>query len=599
MADTRIRILYVVTAPISALGLLRGQLAWMKTRNRDIQLLTSPGPEVEVVNQSEGIITSVVPMAREISFLADLRSLLDLYVKFRFLRPEISNVSTPKAGILGGLAAVFARVPARIYTLRGLRLETSSGVKRYLLWWVEWLACASAHKIVCVSPSLQETLISLRLTVASKTVVLGDGSSNGVDAEQFYATDERLERARILRSELGISSQAPVIGFVGRLTKDKGIQELVNAFDILRTQIPDLSLLLLGEFEAGDPVNLETRERIESGNGIMWVGSVSDPSAYYHIFNVFALPTYREGFPNVSLEAAAAGKPVVSSYATGARDAVLDGVTGLLVPVGDVIALTEALETILSSSELAKKYGEAGRSWVTNNFNPQRIWTELDVLYSNLQEKRTKAHRNWLLSNLKFILDFFLALVALIFLSPVLVLVAILVKLNLGAPILFSQERPGLLGKPFQMYKFRSMLDARDSNGKLLTDAERLTSFGRFLRSTSLDELPELWNVLRGEMSLVGPRPLLMEYLELYSSDQARRHDVKPGITGWAQINGRNAISWEEKFKLDVWYVDHQSFWLDLKILCLTVLKVIRREGVNSVGNVTIAKFSGNSSEVT
>ena len=171
----------------------------------------------------------------------------------------------------------------------------------------------------------------------------------------------------------------------------------------------------------------------------------------------------------------------------------------------------------------------------------------------------------------KRILDLIAVTTALIILSPVLAFLALLVRARLGPPILFRQQRPGLYGRPFTLYKFRSMTDARDEQGNLLPDGERLTRFGKWLRSTSLDELPELFNVLKGHMSLVGPRPLLMEYLPLYTPEQARRHEVKPGITGWAQVNGRNAISWEEKFKLDVWYVDHVSFWLDLKILALTV----------------------------
>ncbi len=592
MSDLKNRIIYIVTAPISAMQLLKGQFVWMKTRNRDVQLLTSSGDEVAIVIHSEGIKVTVVPMRREISLFADVNSLIEMYFRLCIIKPHISNVSTPKAGLLGGIAAVLARVPARVYTLRGLRLETSRGFKRRLLWCVEWLACQCAHKVICVSPSLQQTVIAMRLTSASKTIVLGAGSSNGVNVEQFYATPERLERARKLRFELSIAVKAPVVGFVGRFTKDKGIEELVNAFDLLRTKIPTAILLLLGDFEKGDSVNPETQTRIKSGDGIVWAGFVDSPANHYHVFDVFALPTYREGFPNVPLEAAAAGKPVIATNATGARDAVLDGVTGLLVPVGDVPALADALIRILDSSELAQQLGNAGREWVTKEFKPERIWSALDNLYSTLLEEQLQKRRRRLLE-FKSVFDFVVALVALIVLLPVLAVVAILVRWNLGAPIFFSQERPGLLGKPFKMFKFRSMRDARSSNGNLLSDSERLTSFGRWLRSTSLDELPELWNVLKGEMSLIGPRPLLIEYLDLYSSIQARRHEVKPGITGWAQVNGRNAISWAEKFNLDVWYIDHQSGWLDLKILALTVLKVVRRDGVNAQGSATVEKFSG------
>jgi lipopolysaccharide/colanic/teichoic acid biosynthesis glycosyltransferase len=194
---------------------------------------------------------------------------------------------------------------------------------------------------------------------------------------------------------------------------------------------------------------------------------------------------------------------------------------------------------------------------------------------------------------MKRLLDLLAAAVLLALLSPVLLLTALLVRAIHGSPVLFGQIRPGLGSRPFVLLKFRTMTAACSHDGRPLPDAERLTRFGRFLRSTSLDELPELINVLRGDMSLVGPRPLLMEYLPLYSPEQARRHDVKPGITGWAQVNGRNALTWEQRFAYDVWYVDHLSFWLDLRILCRTLWQVLTRKGINAPGAATMPKFTG------
>jgi len=193
----------------------------------------------------------------------------------------------------------------------------------------------------------------------------------------------------------------------------------------------------------------------------------------------------------------------------------------------------------------------------------------------------------------KRLFDLFVSALLLTALSPLLLILAALVRIFHGAPIFFKQERPGLHGAPFFILKFRTMKDSRDVAGNLLPDMQRLTRLGKFLRAASLDELPELLNVLRGEMSLVGPRPLLMSYLPLYSPEQARRHQILPGITGWAQINGRNAITWDEKFRLDVWYVDHRSFWLDVKILFLTVWKVFRRDGINQPGHATMEEFTG------
>ena len=193
----------------------------------------------------------------------------------------------------------------------------------------------------------------------------------------------------------------------------------------------------------------------------------------------------------------------------------------------------------------------------------------------------------------KRLLDVTLSLLGLLLLSPVLLAVGTLVWASMGTPILYRQRRPGLRGKPFVLYKFRTMLDLRNPDGTLLPDEQRLTRIGRFLRSTSLDELPELFNVLKGDMSLVGPRPLLMEYLDRYTPEQARRHEIKPGITGWAQVNGRNNLSWEDRFRLDVWYVDHWTLWLDLKILWMTLLKVARREGISHDGCATMPEFRG------
>lgn len=194
---------------------------------------------------------------------------------------------------------------------------------------------------------------------------------------------------------------------------------------------------------------------------------------------------------------------------------------------------------------------------------------------------------------IKRLFDIALSGSALLLLSPVMGVVAWRIRMKLGSPVLFRQIRPGLHGKPFEMIKFRSMRDAVDATGQVLPDAQRLTPFGQLLRATSLDELPELWNVLKGDMSLVGPRPLLMEYLPLYTAEQSRRHDVRPGVTGWAQVNGRNALGWEDKFQLDVWYVDHQSLWLDMKIMVMTIKKVFLRDGIDAPGEATVSRYTG------
>jgi len=213
----------------------------------------------------------------------------------------------------------------------------------------------------------------------------------------------------------------------------------------------------------------------------------------------------------------------------------------------------------------------------------------VDRASTGVQSRGSNAYPGWA----KRALDLLLAAGALLIAGPVMALAAVAIRVTMGAPVFFCQQRPGLHGKPFTLLKFRTMTDARDADGNLLPDADRLTALGRLLRSTSLDELPELINVLRGEMSLVGPRPLLMEYLDRYTPDQMRRHEVKPGITGWAQVNGRNALTWEDKFALDLWYVEHQCLALDLKILAMTVWKVLKREGISQPGEATASEFMG------
>ncbi len=397
----------------------------------------------------------------------------------------------------------------------------------------------------------------------------------------------KTEQVAQLRQTLGLTGNERVIGFVGRFVKDKGIRELVEAFRELSAARPDLRLLLVGDFESGDPVEPDVRQYIESTPAILRPGFVADTAPYYALMDVFVLPTYREGFPGVPLEAQASEVPVVTTNATGAVDSVQHGITGLIVPVKDVKALTEAIDTLLRNPTMRADMGHAGRKWMEQAFRPETIWQAHADLYREMLEahsQRKQQRRASLITKRAF--DLLFATAALIALSPLLALVALVVRIFLGSPVLFRQVRPGYKARPFTCLKFRTMTDKRDAQGQLLSDAERLTPLGRFLRGTSLDELPELINVIRGEMSLVGPRPLLMQYLDRYTPEQMRRHDVRPGITGWAQVNGRQDIPFSRRFALDVWYVDNRSLLLDLKILFATIVHTVRGTGVRSGQNV-------------
>jgi lipopolysaccharide/colanic/teichoic acid biosynthesis glycosyltransferase len=298
---------------------------------------------------------------------------------------------------------------------------------------------------------------------------------------------------------------------------------------------------------------------------------------------------------------------VVAARATGARDAVVDGVTGMLVAVGDARGLAEALETLLRDGRMREEMGAAGRERVVKEFRPERIWEAMAEEYQRqwrvgvgtteqkgLAAETQTAHRSRRASQfVKRVVDVVVAGAGLALMAPVMAVVAAAIWVSDGGPALFRQKRPGYKGEPFVLVKFRTMREARGKDGRLLADGERLTTLGRWLRALSLDELPQLWNVLRGEMSLVGPRPLLMEYLERYSAEEMRRHEAKPGMTGWAQIHGRNATSWRERFALDLWYVEHWSLGLDARILLSTVSKVVTRRGVSSAGHPTMPEFLG------
>lgn len=385
--STRPRIVYVFTSSL-ALRFLRGQFGYLRKAGYDVFIISSSGNDLKEVGELEGVHTITIPLAREISPTKDLMSLWYLWRAMRKLRPCITNVGTPKAGLLGGLAAFLTGVPCRIYNLYGLRLETTHGVKRQMLAFAERLACFCAHRVICVSESLRQEAVGLGLVNFDHTTVFTPGSCNGVDVPRFNITQGVQNPGCQLREKLGIPLFAPVVGFVGRFTRDKGIKELLEAFNSLKGLFPELRLLLVGDFEEGDPPPPEVTQRIRTDTNIVCSGFVPDSAPYYQVMNVLALPTYREGFPNVVLEAGAAGKPAVVSNATGAVDSVIDGETGLIVPIRDTVALTGALAKLLSNPSLARTMGQTARKRVIAEFQQERIWSGLLDEYHSLLKAR-------------------------------------------------------------------------------------------------------------------------------------------------------------------------------------------------------------------
>ncbi len=375
------RIVYIVTQPNAAAWHMRGQLAWMRERGYDVTCIASPGKDLDIVAEREKVRTVALPMEREIGLAADARGLAQMLATLRKLKPDIVNAGTPKAALLGMLAARALNIRARIYTMRGLRLETTDGAKRGILNSTERITAFCAHRVVCVSHSLRAKTLELRLASPQKTIVIGGGSSNGIDGTRFFPTHDLAAKAAALRDQHHIPADATVIGFVGRFTRDKGIAELVEAFETLAATHPNLYLLLVGDFEDGDPVAPHVRERISTHPRIVVTGFVEDPAPAFNAMNILAFPSYREGFPNVVLQASAAELPIAGFSATGVVDGVVDGTTGLLAAVGDAKQLTANLARYLDDPALGRAHGTAGRARVEREFQQEVIWRGLETLY--------------------------------------------------------------------------------------------------------------------------------------------------------------------------------------------------------------------------
>ena len=383
------RLVYIVTHAPSAM-FLRGHPTYMRERGFDVVVISAPGDELRFFRELEEVTTVTVPMEREISPLKDLVSLIRLYTVLRRLRPAIVNAGTPKAGLLGMIAACAAGVPIRIYFLLGLRLETTRGLKRFVLGVAERCASFLAHRVMCDSESLRRLYVKLGYTKQAKTCVPAKGSTNGVFTDEPTETTQVHERARALRARLGIPDDAPVIGFVGRLTRDKGVPELVDAFDLILASFPDARLLMLGRFEDNDPIPESYVKRLHSHPRVVMTGFVYDTASYYRIMDVVAFPSYREGLAVPPLEAALVAEiPSVAFQATGTVDAVCDGVTGTIVPLGDVGSFARALERYLTHDLLRREHGQAARKYVLRHFSPEIVQEAIYREYVQLLKARS------------------------------------------------------------------------------------------------------------------------------------------------------------------------------------------------------------------
>jgi glycosyltransferase involved in cell wall biosynthesis len=368
-----------------SLTFLTGQVGYMKARGFEVRAVSSPGKELAEFAAREGVRADPVPMSRAISPFDDLVALHRLVAKLREWRPHVVHSHTPKGGLLGMIGAWLARVPVRVYHIRGLPFVTASGARRSLLRWTEKVSCRLAHRVLCVSHSVRDAAVTEGLCPAQKVIVLAGGSGNGIDAEGRF-NPQRVEPGtrETVRATYGIPPDAQVIGFVGRLVRDKGIVELADAWRLLREAFPNLRLLLVGPVELRDPVPPEVIQSLRSDPRVHLTGENWDTPPLYAAMDVVVLPSHREGFPNVPLEAAAMGLPVVTTTVPGCTDAVRHGVTGMIVPAGDDGSLAAALRLYLRDPDLRRRHGVAGRGRVLAEFRQEVIWEALYQEYRRL-----------------------------------------------------------------------------------------------------------------------------------------------------------------------------------------------------------------------
>ncbi|HUP75136.1 MAG TPA: sugar transferase [Acidimicrobiales bacterium] len=593
-----LRVAHLTTVDVSLRYLLLPQLTAVIGAGGEAIGVSAPGPYVAEL-EAEGIRhIALESSTRSMNVLADVRSAAELWRVLRRERPDVLHTHNPKPGIYGRIVGRLAGVPLVVNTVHGLYASPDDRrTKRLVVYGLEALAARFSHAELVQSPEDIDLLRRYRIVPRRKLTYLG----NGVDLVRFDRNRLPPGTRASVRAELGVDDDEVVIGIVGRLVAEKGYPEL---FEAMRALGPRCVLVVAGpdDPEKADALDRTLIDRARA-DGVRFMGMHRDVERLYAALDVFVLPSHREGFPRAAMEAAAMALPIVATDIRGCRQVVTHGDNGLLVPPRDPVRLAEALRQLADDAGLRRTMGASSARRARIEFDERAVVTTvLDTYERALSERQPadrsrKRRRRTPRQFIKRAFDIATAGTALIVLAPVMGVVALAVLLRHGRPVLFVQQRPGLDGVPFRLYKFRTMRDACAADGHPLPDEQRLTRLGRLLRATSLDELPELVNVLRGDMSIVGPRPLLPDYLSHYTPRQARRHEVRPGITGLAQVSGRNATTWEERLTTDVWYVDNWSLGLDLRIVVRTVPRVFAGAGVRQAGHATMPRFDESASD--
>ncbi len=519
----------------------------------------------------------------------------------------IFATTTPLTAGIPGIAARWLRGTPFVFEVRDLwpELPRAMGVVRSplvlrALSLLEWCSYHSADACIGLAPGICEGIADRGILPSRITSI-----PNACDLDLFHP----LPPGQHKQPELipGVAVGTFVAAFTGAHGQANGLDAVLDlAAELRRRGRHDIQLLFIGDGRCKPA--LEQRAAAENLHNCHFLPLVPKPqlaqllrqSVHVGLMVLADLPAfYRGTSPNKFFDYLACGLPVVNNYPGWLAELIRSHQLGVSILPRDPKAFADALIALADDPVQRKAMGANARTLAESKFSRVVLaaqWRQvLETTAARYGRRRIGFVRHAAYRLLKDVADRLAALLALLLLSPLLLVVAVLVRCHLGAPVLFRQQRPGHGERPFQLLKFRTMTNQQDSNGDLLPDALRLTPLGRWLRSTSIDELPGLINILRGEMSFIGPRPLLMQYLPLYSSEEARRHDLNPGFSGWAQINGRNSLSWEEKLRLDVWYVDHQNFYLDLRIFLITIWKVIRREGISASGEATMVPLTNSS----
>lgn len=583
------KICFIVSSAFTAKAFLVRHIEAL-SENFDVYLAGNfSGDDMPILNSLKIKGYKHIPINRKIKPAEDIKAVLMLMGYFRRMKFASVHSVTPKAGLLTAAAGVMAGIKIRIHIFTGQVWHTRKGLFRYILKQTDRAAALMATHILVDGPSQRSYLISEGVIKKENSQVFADGSISGVDVSVFRPEAAAGQK---IRNELNIAEHRIVFLFLGRINRDKGIIELVEAFRRLR-KINHRVFLLLAGFDEEQLIPY-IKQRL-SEDDFYYYGPAAKPEEIYQACDVFCLPSHREGFGSSVIEASACAKAVIASDTYGLLDAVREYETGLRHKAGNADSLFRMMHLLAENGELRARLGKNGLHFVRKHFSSGLItscWTDF---YNSLlsTEQLAAGYRNAYCRIFKPAGDLIFSLLLLILTSPVILLSALLLFMVNSGKVFFIQERPGLNGVPFSVIKFRTMNDSRDEKGNLMPDEQRLTSIGKIIRGLSIDELLQLINVLKGEMSIIGPRPLLMDYMPLYNSFQKKRHLVKPGITGWAQVNGRNTLSWDRRFQLDVEYVENISFSLDVKIALMTILKVLKKEGISSANSVTMERFSG------